>query len=30
LHLPVETKILVQPGQVVVAGHDLIGKLTHR
>jgi len=30
VHLPVETKILVKPGQVVLAGHDLIGKLTHR
>jgi phosphatidylserine decarboxylase len=30
LHLPVETKVLVKPGQVVVAGRDLIGKLTHR
>ena len=30
LHLPIETKILAKPGQVVVAGADLIGKLTHR
>lgn len=30
LHLPIETKILVKPGQVLVAGTDLIGKLTHR
>lgn len=30
LHLPIQTKILVEPGQVVVAGADLIGKLTHR
>jgi phosphatidylserine decarboxylase len=30
LHLPIETKILVKPGQVLVAGADLIGKLTHR
>lgn len=30
LHLPIETKILVTPGQVLVAGQDLIGKLTHR
>ena len=30
LHLPIQTKILVKPGQVVVAGADLIGKLTHR
>ncbi len=29
VHLPIETKILVKPGQVLVAGHDLIGKLTH-
>ena len=30
LHLPIETKILVEAGQVLVAGQDLIGKLTHR
>ena len=30
LHLPIETKILVKTGQVLVAGQDLIGKLTHR
>ena len=30
VHLPIEPKILVKPGQVLVAGHDLIGKLTHR
>ena len=30
LHLPIESKIYVQPGEVVVAGRDLIGKLTHR
>lgn len=30
VHLPIETKIRVKPGQVLVAGHDLIGKLTHR
>ena len=30
LHLPIETKIRVKPGQVLVAGTDLIGKLTHR
>lgn len=30
VHLPIETKILVKPGQVLIAGHDLIGKLTHR
>jgi phosphatidylserine decarboxylase len=30
VHLPVETNILVKPGDVLVAGTDLIGKLTHR
>ena len=30
LHLPIETKILVKPEQVLVAGQDLIGKLTNR
>ena len=30
LHLPIETKILVEAGQVLVAGQDLVGKLTHR
>jgi phosphatidylserine decarboxylase len=29
VHLPVETKILVKPGDVLVAGTDLIGKFTH-
>ncbi len=29
LHLPIESKILVKPGQTVVAGTQLIGKLTH-
>jgi len=29
LHLPIESKILVKPGQSVVAGTQLIGKLTH-
>jgi phosphatidylserine decarboxylase len=29
LHLPIESKILVKPGQVVVAGTDLIGKVPH-
>jgi phosphatidylserine decarboxylase len=29
LHLPVESKILVKPGQLVVAGTDLIGKVPH-
>jgi phosphatidylserine decarboxylase len=29
LHLPIESKILVNPGQVVVAGSDLIGKVPH-
>ncbi len=30
IHLPIETKILVKPGDILVAGTDLIGKLTHR
>jgi hypothetical protein len=30
LHLPIDSKILVKPGDVVVAGTQLIGKLTHR
>jgi phosphatidylserine decarboxylase len=29
LHLPIESKILVKTGQVVVAGTDLIGKVPH-
>ena len=29
LHLSIESKILVKPGQVVVAGTDLIGKVPH-
>ena len=29
LHLPIESKILVKPGQVVVAGTELIGKVPH-
>lgn len=29
LHLPIESKILVKPGQVVTAGTDLIGKVPH-
>lgn len=29
LHLPIDSKILVKPGQVVVAGTDLIGKVSH-
>lgn len=29
LHLPIDSKIRVKPGQVVVAGTDLIGKLPH-
>jgi phosphatidylserine decarboxylase len=29
LHLPIASKILVKPGQAVVAGTQLIGKLTH-
>lgn len=30
VHMPIETKVLVRPGQVLEAGTDLIGKLTHR
>jgi phosphatidylserine decarboxylase len=30
LHLPIDTKIMVKPGQTVRAGTDLIGKLMHR
>ncbi|NIV17748.1 MAG: hypothetical protein GWN47_04910 [Woeseiaceae bacterium] len=30
VHLPIETKVLVKPGQVLQAGTGLIGKLTHR
>ena len=30
LHLPIDSKILVNPGDVVVAGTQLIGKLNHR
>jgi len=29
LHLPIESKILVKPGQRVIAGSDLIGKVPH-
>ena len=29
VHLPIESKVLVQPGQLVVAGTDLIGKVPH-
>ena len=29
VHLPIESKVLVQPGQRVIAGLDLIGKLPH-
>lgn len=29
LHLPIESQVLVQPGQVLVAGSDLIGKVPH-
>jgi len=29
LHLPIGSKILVKPGQVVVGGADLIGKVPH-
>lgn len=30
VHMPIETKVLVKPGQVLEAGTDLVGKLTHR
>ena len=30
VHLPIETKIFVKPGDLLLAGTDLIGKLTHR
>ena len=30
VHLPIDTKVLVKPGQVLEAGTDLLGKLTHR
>ncbi len=29
VHLPIDSKILVEPGQVVAAGADLIAKVTH-
>ena len=29
VHLPIESTVLVKPGQVVVAGTDLIGKVPH-
>ena len=29
IHLPIESKVLVQPGQVVMAGTDLVGKVPH-
>jgi phosphatidylserine decarboxylase len=29
VHLPISSSILVAPGQVVVAGSDLIAKLLH-
>lgn len=29
LHLPIDSTILVKPGEVVVAGTDLIGKVAH-
>jgi len=29
VHLPIESKVLVEPGQRVIAGLDLIGKLPH-
>ena len=29
VHLPISTSVLVEPGQTVVAGSDLIAKLLH-
>lgn len=29
VHMPIDSTILVQPGQRVVAGHDLLGRLPH-
>lgn len=29
VHLPIKSKVLVQPGQLLVAGTDLIGKVPH-
>ena len=29
VHIPVDSKVLVEPGQRVVAGRDLLGKLPH-
>ncbi|MDJ0812582.1 MAG: hypothetical protein QNJ23_02555 [Woeseiaceae bacterium] len=29
VHLPIKSKVLVEPGQVVMAGTDLIGKVPH-
>ena len=29
LHLPIASKVLVSPGQIVVAGTDLVGKVPH-
>ena len=29
IHLPIKSKVLVQPGQLLVAGSDLIGKVPH-
>jgi len=29
LHLPIESQILVEPGQIVLAGTDLVGKVPH-
>ena len=29
VHLPIESKVLVEPGRVLVAGADLIGKVPH-
>ena len=29
VHLPIESKVLVEPGRVLIAGADLIGKVPH-
>lgn len=29
LHLPIDSNVLVEPGQIVVAGTDLVGKVPH-
>jgi phosphatidylserine decarboxylase len=29
VHLPIRSKVLVEPGQLLLAGSDLIGKVPH-